>query len=149
VRQEVRLAILLAVVLGAAARVEATCTVSATGVNFGTYNVFDSNADTSTGTVTYRCGNTDHDIQITISKGSSSTYNPRTLTKSSEILQYNLFRDSGFATIWGDGTGGTGTYTQHNPPNQDVMLTVYGRISALQDVSAGSYGDTVVVTVNF
>jgi spore coat protein U-like protein len=30
-----------------------------------------------------------------------------------------------------------------------VDATVYGRIPALQDVSAGAYTDTVVVTVNF
>ncbi|MBK5297737.1 MAG: spore coat protein U domain-containing protein [Vicinamibacteria bacterium] len=52
--------------------------------------------------------------------------------------------------MWGDGTGGTTTYFENNPPNnKDVVLTVYGRITAGQDVGVGSYTDTVVVTLEY
>jgi spore coat protein U-like protein len=136
--------------LAATARVEAACTVSATGVSFGTYDVFTSGADTSTGTITYRCAASTAAVQITISTGASPTYTPRTLVKGGEKLQYNLYQDSAYLTIWGDGTGGTGTYTRANPPkNQDVILTIFGRVPAQQDVSVGNYNDTLVVTINF
>ena len=136
--------------LVATARVEAACTISATGVSFGTYDVFTSGADASTGTITYRCSASVTNVQITISTGASPTYTPRTLVKGSENLQYNLYQDSAHLTVWGDGTGGTGTYTRANPPkNQDVLLTIFGQVPALQDVSVGSYSDTLVVTVNF
>jgi spore coat protein U-like protein len=137
-------------VLAGAGRAEAACTVSATGVSFGTYNVFTTTATTSTATVTYRCGSADHNILISISTGSSGTYVARTLNRSTETLSYNLYLDSAFATVWGDGSGMTGVYQKSNPPNNsDVALTVYGRITAQQDVTVGSYSDTVIATVNF
>jgi spore coat protein U-like protein len=142
----------LAVLLLAAlsARAEAACTVSATAVSFGTYNVFTSTATTSTGTITYRCGNADHNIRVDISTGSSGTYTARTLKQSTEELSYNLYIDSAFASVWGDGSGTTSDYTKSNPPNgTDVILTVYGQVPAQQDVTAGSYSDPVVATLNF
>jgi len=133
-----------------AGRAEAACTISTTAVSFGTYDVFNASATTSTGTVTYRCGNADHNITITISTGSSGTFANRTMKKGTENLTYNLFRDATFTTVWGDGSGITGQYQINNPPNNtDVPLTVYGRVTAQQDVSAGSYSDTVIATVNF
>ena len=47
-------------------------------------------------------------------------------------------------------SGGTTIYFENNPPNnQDVMLIVFGRITAGQDVGVGSYTDTVVVTLEY
>ena len=147
-----KVACLVAVLLlwGLAGRAEAACTISTTAVSFGTYDVFNGSATTSTGTITYKCGNADHNITITVSTGSSGTFANRTMKKGAESLTYNLYRDAAFATVWGDGSGTTGTYQINNPPNNlNVNLTVYGRVLALQDVSAGSYSDTVIATVNF
>ena len=144
------LAAAVAALVSAAGRAEAACTVSTTSANFGTYDVFSASANASTATITYRCGNADKDILITLSQGSSPTFTPRTLRNGTEVLQYNLYRDAAFSTIWGDGTSGTATYTLKNPPNsQDVILTVYGRIPAQQDVAVGSYADALIVTINF
>lgn len=129
---------------------EAACTISATSVAFGTYDVFTTAPRDSTGTVIYRCGPRDRRITITISRGSSTTFTPRTLVNGTARLQYNLFRDAAFATVWGDGTGGTATYFIVNPPNnRDVVLTVYARVPAEQDVPAGAYADSVVVTLEY
>ena len=128
----------------------ASCTISATSVNFGSYNVFNGTALDSTATITFNCNATAANITVTLSKGQSSTYNPRTMTKGAEVLNYNLYRNAARTTIWGDGSAGTGRYSSANPPNNtNVNLTVYGRIPAGQDVSAGSYGDTVAATINF
>jgi spore coat protein U-like protein len=133
-----------------ASRAEAACTLSASGVAFGSYNVFDTSPTDSTGSITYRCGNTDKNITITISRGSSPTFAPRTLKQGSEPLSYNLFRDSGYTLIWGDGSSGTSTYFNKNPANnQDIVLPVYARVPAGQDVSLGSYTDSVVVTIEY
>jgi spore coat protein U-like protein len=127
-----------------------SCTISTTSVAFGTYDVFSASPLTSTGTVRYRCNSQAANISITLSQGQSGTFSPRTLTKGAENLSYNLYRDAAASQVWGDGTGGTSTYTDANPPNnQYVTLTVYGEIPAAQDVSAGAYSDTVVATVNF
>ena len=129
---------------------QASCTISVTSVNFGSYNVFGGSATDSTGTVVYNCNNMAHNIVITLSKGASSSFNPRTMTRSGETLNYNLFRDAARTTIWGDGTSGTSTYSDNNPPNAtNVTVTVYGRVPSGQDVSAGVYSDTVSAVINF
>jgi spore coat protein U-like protein len=127
-----------------------SCTISSTSVNFGNYNVFNGTALDSTGTITYRCNAAAANITVTLSKGASSTYNPRVMTKGAETLQYNLYTNAARTTIWGDGTGGTSVYTRANPPNNsNVNVTIYGRVPAGQDVSAGSFADTISATVNF
>ena len=142
-------AIALLVMIVGAPKAEAACTLSATAVAFGTYDVFQVGPDDSTGTITYRCGNNDHNIRIAISAGTSGTFANRTLKTGSENLLYNLFY-GGFTQVWGDGSGGTTTHFDNNPPNnKDVVLTVYGRITAGQDVGIGSYTDTVVVTLEY
>ena len=142
--------VLAAALCAAAAPVEGACSVSATPVSFGVYDVFQASPTDSTGTVTYRCGNTDHHITITISSGSAGTFTPRTLRSGADTLGYNLFRNAAFTEVWGDGAGATATYFIVNPPNnQDVVLPVYARIPAGQDARAGTYGDSVVVTVEY
>lgn len=127
-----------------------SCTISATSVNFGNYNVFNGTALDSTGTITYRCNAAASNITIALSKGLSSTYNPRQMSKGAEALAYNLYQNSARTTVWGDGTGGTFIYFRANPPNNsNVNLTVYGRVPAGQDVSAGTFNDTVSATINF
>jgi spore coat protein U domain-containing protein, fimbrial subunit CupE1/2/3/6 len=126
-----------------------SCTVSTTSVNFGSYNVFTGSATDSTGTITIDCNGSAHDIIVTLSKGASSSFNPRTMTKGAEALSYNLYRDAARTSIWGDGSGGTSTYTNPNPPNGAFNVTVYGRVPAGQDVSAGVYSDTVSAVINF
>jgi spore coat protein U-like protein len=151
-RTRLILASLAALVVLSASEAHAapSCTISATSVNFGSYNVFTGSSTDSTGSVTINCNGSAHNIIVTLSQGASSTFNPRTMLKGGETLTYNLYRDAARTTIWGDGTGGTSTYTNANPPNNsDVNLTVYGRVPAGQDVSAGTYSDTVAAVINF
>ena len=132
------------------AQLAPSCTISVTSVAFGSYNVFTTTPEDSTGTITYRCNSAAANISIALSDGSSSTSSPRTMRKGTEVLNYNLYQNAARTNIWGDGTGGTLIYTQGNPPNnQNVSVTVYGRIPAQQDVSAGNYTDTVSAVINF
>jgi len=127
----------------------ANCSISTTSVSFGSYDVFNSTPTDTTGTVSITCtGNAN--VTITLSKGASSTFNPRTLNGGADTLNYNLYRDAARTTIWGDGTGSTATYTQVGVPNNTTQnLTIYARIPAAQDVRAGTYTDSVTVTVDF
>ena len=128
----------------------ASCTISATSVNFGSYNVFDGPALDSTGTITYRCNGAANNISISLSKGLSSTYSPRLMSKGVEALSYNLYTNAGHTNIWGDGTSGTTVYVfRANPPNSNVNVPIYGEVPAGQDVSAGTFSDTVSATINF
>ena len=148
-----RLLILLALVIGTLYASDAhaqACTISATSVNFGSYNVFNGSPTDSTGTVTYRCNGSAHNITIGLTQGAGASFNQRQMQKGSESLTYNLFVDASRTNIWGDGTGGTSVYSIANPPNNtNVNLTVYGRVTAGQDVSAGTFSDTVTAVINF
>jgi spore coat protein U-like protein len=148
-----RLLIAWSVVLGTLYASEAgaqSCTISATSVNFGNYNVFNGTPLDSTGTITYRCNAAASNITVALTKGASTTYNPRLMYKGVEVLGYNLFRNAARTNIWGDGTSGTAIYSRANPPNNsNVNLTVYGRVPAGQDVSAGTFSDTVTAVINF
>jgi spore coat protein U-like protein len=132
------------------AQLAPSCTISVTSVAFGSYNVFTTTPQDSTGTITYRCNAAAANISIALSDGSNGTFSPRTMRNGTEVLDYNLYQNAARTNIWGDGTGGTSIYAQVNPQNnQNVSVTVYGRIPAQQDVSAGNYTDTVSAVINF
>lgn len=141
----------VAILLAGTARVDAAqCSVSTTPIVFGTYNVFSTSPVDSTGTVSYRCNGGAHGLLVTITKGQSVTFLPRELGKGLEKLSYNLFHDAARTSVWGDYASGTSAHLDPHPPNnQNVNVTVYGRIPPGQDISAGSYSDTVTVVVNF
>jgi spore coat protein U-like protein len=139
----------LVVALLVSSEVQAACTISTTSVNFGSYNVYASSPTDSTGSVTFKCNFFDFNISVALSQGQSGTYFPRAMRKGGEQLPYNLFRDAGRSSVWGDGTGGTTQYVNNWPFGQTIVLTIYGRVDAGADVSAGNYSDTVSAIINF
>ncbi|MBI2188321.1 MAG: spore coat protein U domain-containing protein [Acidobacteria bacterium] len=129
---------------------DAACTITTTSIRFGAYDPLGTSPNDSTGTVTYRCAPPDRNVSIMLGTGASGSFNPRQLSKGVEQLSYNLYRDAARSVTWGDGTGGTSFYFDADPPNwQDVVLTIYARVPAGQDISAGSYTDGVSVVINF
>jgi spore coat protein U-like protein len=63
-------------------------------------------------------------------------------------LNYALYQDAGYNTVWGNVAGSWLTTTAATN-KQARTYTVYGQIPGGQDEPAGSYTDTVVATVNF
>ena len=130
-----------------------TCTASATGVAFGTYN--QSVATQSTGSVTIACsvatGSGTVAYSIALGAGGSGSAPARTLTSGGSAVSYNLYTAPSYTSVWGDGTGGTGTVSDSY--SLTVLTTrnytVYGRIPSAQIVPAGAYGDSIVVTINY
>lgn len=123
---------------------------STTGVSFGAYNVFNTSPTDATGSITYTCAVLGGGVTMDLSRGNASSYVPRQMRKGAESLAYNLYLDAAHASVWGDGTGGTSHYGPVSPPlASPVIVTVYGRIPARQNVSAGAYTDTIIVTINF
>jgi spore coat protein U-like protein len=132
-------------------RVQGACTVSTTGVNFGAYSPFNTVNLDSTGTITVDCTARS---TVAISIGASPTsggFNPRKMkqTAGSDLMNYNLYTTSARTTIWGNGTQGTATLSQTVARNGTWNATVYGRIPSGQDIYYGSYGETLVVTINY
>jgi spore coat protein U-like protein len=145
--------LMLCVLLSAPARafIFGTCTASATGVSFGTYNLLSPTALDSTGTITVNCseafviGNTT--VTITLSTGQSGSYTARSLGTG---FSYNLYQDAAHSEVWGDGSGSSTTYSGSITNGHPTLTaTVYGEIPALQNPSPGSYTDTITATVNY
>lgn len=130
-----------------------TCTVSATGIIFGNYDVFSSIPNDSTGTITMSCDEIQPNVVISIGASShSGVFNPRQMKHFSrpDRLNYSIYTSPGASTVWGNGTQGTSTVSPmlkrtHAP--ETIML--YGRIPAGQDISAGFYSDVLTVTVTW
>ena len=128
----------------------AACSLTSTTILFGSYDIFSSAPLDTLGQIIFRCGNTDRNVSISLDKGGASTFNPRRMLNGASTLNYNLYLDAARTTIWGDGTGGTQNFFVGNPANnQDISIPLYGRIPAGQGTSAGSYSNTLTVTINF
>ena len=128
------------------------CTIgTVVPVAFGTYNVFAATALAVNGSIAVSCGGSGSG-SVTLDKGqNSSSFVSRAMkrTGGATLLTYNLYTDAATTIVWGDGTGGSTTQTLSGNNNLSVTLTVFGKMGAGQDVPAGSYTDTVVITVNF
>jgi spore coat protein U-like protein len=118
---------------------------------FGSYDVMVTTPLDTTGNIVFRCTQRDHNIQITVSRGSAPSFAARLMVNNSEQLIYNLYLDAARTIIWGDGSGGSQAFFARNPQgnNQDIIVPLYGRIPARQDRGIGAYADTVIVTLNF
>jgi len=132
-----------------------SCTVGATGVNFGVYNPLSGTPNSATGTVTVTC-----DVlvgvlaswTVALGSGNSASFAPRLLGSGGSHLAYNLFTSAAYSSVWGDGSGTTTLVSDQRTlivGSNISNYTVYGRIPAGQDVAAGTYLDTIVVTVNY
>jgi spore coat protein U-like protein len=140
--------LLLAMETRTTAQLGLGCTVEASPVAFGTYDVFANTPATSSGSITVRC-TLGIAIAIALSPGGSGTYAPRRMQGSTHTLAYNLHTDASGSTVWGDGTGGTSTAVQVLQALVPVVRTVHARVPARQDVPPGIYGDSVVATIAF
>jgi spore coat protein U-like protein len=150
-----RVLISLAIVAGLVAAMPASgeaqagsCSVSATGVAFGNYDVFNATALDSSGSITYQC-TTVRLLRIELSQGSSGNYALRQMRRGAEVLNYNLYLDAARTSIWGDGSGITDRLQTVVFAGVPRTSTVYGRVLPLQNAVVGLYTDTLVVTVDF
>jgi spore coat protein U-like protein len=128
------------------ATVLASCTVVGSTIAFGNYS---SAQVDQTGTIAVVCTNgTSYSVGLDAGAGTGATTSVRKLTGSlGGTLNYALYRDSGRTSNWGSAIGtdtqaGTGTGLVQN-------LTVYGRIDSAQTPLAGTYTDTVTITLTY
>lgn len=149
------LALLLCLIPAAAQAASggATCTVSATGVAFGTFNPLGS-AVTSTGTITVTCsGGSISGIYIIALSTGYGTLLQRTMKNGTNILAYNLYTNPALTAVWGDATGTSVTVSGTNG-HTTKTYTVYGQVPGPQPtvvvpVSPSTYTDSITVTVTY
>jgi len=135
----------LGLLIPTAAAQAAVCTVSTTGVAFGAYDSFHGSGKLSTGTIGVSC-DVIATYAIGMSAGVAGTFN-RAMAFGANRLGYNLFTDATRTVIWGDSSAGTAKVGSSGTTGS--VHNVYGRIPARQVVPAGSYTDSIIVTVDF
>ncbi len=132
--------------------VESNCAISTSPLSFGSYDPIVANASSSldgAGGVTISCtkGST---TSISLSPGSNApgSGTSRALSNGAAKLSYEIYKDAGRAQVWGNSAASlfTPSTTADKAPRS---FPAYGRIPSGQDVSTGSYADTVIATINF
>lgn len=131
------------------ATVASVCqSLTAGNLDFGAYDTLSGSAVSGSSTISVTCSN-GTSYSIALSTGSNSSgYAPRTMKDGSNSLNYNLYKDSSFTNVWGDGTSSTQVVTGTGNGNQ-VNTTVYGQIAGSQTAAPGSYSDTITVTITY
>lgn len=128
------------------------CTISSTAVIFGNYLPTNTTPLSGTGTLTISCNKKNVSLIIALSIGQGSSYGTRYMAGGSPAAQlnYNLYTNAAHSILWGDGTGGSSTNSKvTGGANQALAVTVYGLIPDQQNISAGTYTDSITATVNY
>lgn len=131
------------------ADVSGTCSVSTGTVAFGAYDGTSASNVDAQATVSVTCtSGTSFWVGLNAGGGSGATVSTRKMTSGANTLNYSLYQDSSRTTLWGNtqAVDATGSLTAGSSA---YSLTVYGRIPGSQNVPAGSYSDSVTVTVNY
>jgi spore coat protein U-like protein len=131
------------------------CTISAANINFGNYDPLVANAATPldlSSTVTVACTKgTVATVGLDAGQNAANaTGATRAMTSgggSPSYLSYEIFKDSGHTTVWGNAGAGLVSYTAASKAS--VALNDYGRILAGEDQPVGAYSDTVTATITF
>ena len=127
-----------------------SCTVAATPMAFGAPTAIGgANIDT-TSTITLACTN-GSTYDVALDNGLNAASGQRYMSNGAATpvkIPYNVSKVSAGGANWGSAVGSTVTGTAG--VTGLVTLTAYGRIpSSATSVGAGSYSDTVTVTVSF
>jgi len=145
----------------AAAHGAISCSVNTLPLNFGNYDPFTATPLDVTTTATITCTSNSNRplgettiITSSISRGGAPSFSPREMRNAlNNPLNYNLFTSAARTTIFGDGSAGTSERREFvwvNRSNPAIIRhDIFGRIFAGQDVSVGSYRDTLIFTVDF
>ena len=136
--------------LSVTANVTSNCGISTLPVAFGDVDTLSGVADDATGRVTVTCTNgAAWTLSAGAGTGAGATLAVRKMTLGANVLNYALYTDSSYGTIWGNGSGGTGTIAGTGTGSAQP-IDIHGRVPTGQGtVPAGGYSDLVVVTITY
>lgn len=128
------------------------CSVSTLPASFGIYNPLQSAPALTTGTIEVACTCSVVDCvafgyRIELSAGQSGNTAMREMRSGTGRLQYNLYTDASYTTIWGNNGVGLSMLYLVALFGSKQTVTVYARSPAGQNVPAGSYSDAPVATI--
>jgi spore coat protein U-like protein len=125
-----------------------SCNVSAFDLGFGRYDPLQATPADQTTTVSVTCTlDVTYIIGLNAGAGAGATVATRKMTSGSGTLDYSLYRDGSRTTVWGN-TAGTDTVSGVGT-GIAADYTVYGRINAKQPIRAGTYQDTITVSIYY
>jgi len=127
------------------------CSVSATDLDFGSYDPSSGTALDGSSTISANCTvGTGYTLSLDIG-GGGGAYTQRLMDSAgTDTLGFNLFTDAARTQVWGDGSGATATVSSTGAGLlTSNNHTVYGRIPISQDVEPESYSSTITVTVTY
>ncbi|MFJ2988769.1 spore coat U domain-containing protein [Collimonas sp. NPDC087041] len=132
----------------------ADCTVAGSGVAFGSYASPGSTSSTGTGTVTVTCTGLGLLVSYTIQlNAGNGTFATRLLKSGvTNSLNYNMYTDTARTIVWGDGSASTSTVSDSyllSIGSNARSYTAYGLIPASQNKPAGTYTDTLTITITY
>jgi spore coat protein U-like protein len=137
--------------LGVSADVTNNCTIAAApALTVGNYNVLSPTALTPTATLAVTC-TAGAVATIALDPGANGVHaigTTRAMADGMNYLSYELHSDAGLSTVWGN-TVDTDVVEAAAPSTTAVDYTVYASVPAQQSVPAGTYTDSVAVTVSF
>jgi spore coat protein U-like protein len=133
------------------ATVLSTCSATAATLAFPNYTP-GGGAQIGNTTISVKCTkNTPFTVALNAGSTTGDAFAQRLMGSGANTLQYNLFTTSGLATIFGDGTGGTATVPGTGlGVATAASVQVFGQVpdsATNQSAIAGSYSDTITVTV--
>lgn len=131
--------------MAVSATVQATCSIAANPLAFGTYS--SAQLDMST-TIAVNCTNTtNYNVSLDAGSGTGATVAQRKMSNGAQTLNYTVYTDAARSAVWGstistNTVAGTGTGAAQT-------LSVYGRIPAGQLPTPGAYADTLTATITY
>lgn len=127
------------------ARVADNCVINlASDLDFGTVSQLAGTIDQSA-EIQMRCA-TDTAWSMTLDNGQNASNGQRRMAFNGNYIAYELYRDPARLIRWGD-TRATGANDIGD--NNDLALIVHGRVPAQPTPPAGSYQDTITVTLTY
>jgi len=143
------------------ATISATCTMSNTDLDFGDYDATGTNSSRdllATATISTSCTSGTNGV-ISMSGGShvlfcTSSKCHRQMANQDEtsFLRYNIYTNESLSwgSVWSDNTSATNEVVQVIGSGVSQNTTVYGEITKNQrNAAAGSYTDTITITLNY
>ena len=123
------------------------CNVSATALDFGTVGLLTAGA-LGTSTLNVQCANgSAYRVGLDAGLNGGGNVNARKLKLGAATIGYQLHSNSARTTVWGNTLG---TDTVSGTGNGSIQAyTVYGSVPAQATPAAGTYQDTITVSVTY
>jgi spore coat protein U-like protein len=121
------------------------CQVSASDLDFGSYNP--NGSARASMSLTVKCA-PHSNVTIFLGPGSSGNPKKRTLRYGEATMRYQIYKDAALTDAI-DSNGITFHLKPNDNNGQPVTYMVYGDVPSGQSVPLGGYSDIVQVTINY